>query len=114
VSLFGRGKGTQFNIVGSKHVAYRNDATLGARQATSLRIPERIPEGWGATGHTNQFNSKGDQIGTLLHVKPEVQNQTLASRASDLHEGWTPDTPPADVGPVKIFEQDNNPRRALR
>jgi hypothetical protein len=111
-----RRKGAQFDVgqLAKTHVTSHrfNPATQGSRQGTTIRAGESIPDGWSITGTTYQNTPEGGHAGTLFHVRPETTG-TLASKAHDLHDGWTPDTPAADVGPTKIFE-GANPRRALR
>lgn len=58
-----------------------NPNTVGARVGFDVRAGDTIPEGHSITGITYQNNPDGSHAGTLLHVRPEVQNQSLITRA---------------------------------
>lgn len=62
-------------------VQRHNPATQGAKSLETLRAGDSIPEGKSITGITYQNNADGSHAGTLLHVRPEVQQQSLATRA---------------------------------
>lgn len=110
-----RGAATQFG--GGHPLLERrprfNPDTQGSRQGTTIRAGhESIPDGWSITGTTYRSTPEGGHDATLLHIRPETAKQSLAGRAAELHEGWTPDLPQYDVGPKKIFEGGD--RRAVR